>query len=59
MEILKMVIEGLTYIEIADRLCISYGTVRTHVKNIFEKLQVHNKKEATQIAIRKKWFLNF
>lgn len=59
MEILKMVIEGITYAEIADKLCISYGTVRTHVKNIFEKLQVHNKQEATQIAIRKKWFLSF
>jgi DNA-binding NarL/FixJ family response regulator len=59
MEILKMVIEGITYAEIAEKLCISYGTVRTHVKNIFEKLQVHNKQEATQIAIRKKWFLSF
>ncbi len=56
MEILKMVIEGTTYAEIADKLFISYSTVRTHVKNIFEKLQVHNKQEATQIAIRKKWF---
>ncbi len=59
MEILKMVIEGITYAEIAEKLCISYGTVRTHVKNIFEKLQVHNKQEATKIAIRKKWFLSF
>ncbi|MCS6795609.1 MAG: response regulator transcription factor [Raineya sp.] len=59
MEILKMVIEGITYPEIAEKLYISYGTVRTHVKNIFEKLQVHNKQEATQIAIRKKWFPPF
>jgi DNA-binding NarL/FixJ family response regulator len=56
MEILQLVIEGISYPEIGERLFISYGTVRTHVKNIFEKLHVKNKQEATKIAIEKKWF---
>jgi len=56
MEILQLVIEGVSYPEIGERLFISYGTVRTHVKNIFEKLHVNNKQEATKVAIERKWF---
>lgn len=56
MEILQLVIEGISYPDIAEKLCISYGTVRTHVKNIFEKLHVKNKQEATKIAVERKWF---
>ena len=56
MEILQLVIEGISYPDIAEKLSISYGTVRTHVRNIFEKLHVKNKQEATKIAIEKKWF---
>ncbi|GAB4128966.1 MAG: response regulator transcription factor [Raineya sp.] len=56
MEVLQLVIEGISYYDIAEKLSISYGTVRTHVRNIFEKLHVKNKQEATKIAIEKKWF---
>ena len=56
MEILQLVIEGISYPDIAEKLSISYGTVRTHVKNIFEKLHVKNKQEATKVAVEKKWF---
>jgi DNA-binding NarL/FixJ family response regulator len=56
MEILQLVIEGVSYPDIGERLFISYGTVRTHVKNIFEKLHVKNKQEATKIAVERKWF---
>ena len=56
MEILELVVQGLPYPQVGERLFISHGTVRTHVKNIFEKLQVKNKQEATHLAVKKKWF---
>lgn len=46
MEILNLLVEGLTYQLIADQLFISYGTVRKHVENIYRKLEVHGKAEA-------------
>lgn len=36
-EIIHLIAEGLTNQEIADRLGISFGTVRTHVYNVFQK----------------------
>lgn len=45
-EILDLLVEGETYQQIADRLFISYGTVRKHVENIYRKLEVHGKVEA-------------
>jgi two-component system, NarL family, response regulator LiaR len=47
MEILTLLSEGLTYKEIADRLFVSATTIKTHVHNIYEKLQVNNKVEAS------------
>ena len=41
-EIVKLFIQGLTYKEVANRLNLSYYTVDTHRKKIFEKLGVHN-----------------
>jgi len=37
---------GLLYKEVAERLVMSTGTVRTHVWHIYKKLQVHNRVEA-------------
>lgn len=45
-EILQRLAEGLLYKEIADRLSISPFTVRAHIHNIYEKLQVHTKVDA-------------
>ena len=45
-EILELVREGLTNREIAARLVISAGTVRSHLENIFEKLDVHTRTAA-------------
>jgi len=45
-EILQLLVDGLTYQQIADQLFISYGTVRKHVENIYRKLEVHGKMEA-------------
>ncbi len=46
MEILTFLSKGYRYKEIADLLFISIETVRTHIRNIYEKLQVHSRTEA-------------
>lgn len=42
-EIAELIVEGLTYQEIADRLYIAVGTVRTHVHHIYEKTGASNR----------------
>jgi len=51
-EILKLMARCLSTKEIADRLGISHATVRTHIQNILQKLQVHSKLEAVSMAFR-------
>ena len=45
-EILSYLVKGLLYKEIAGLLFISVETVRTHLRNIYEKLQVRTRSEA-------------
>ncbi|PZR26521.1 MAG: DNA-binding response regulator [Citrobacter freundii] len=45
-EILTLLSKGLRYKEIASQLFISIETVRTHIRNIYEKLQVRTRAEA-------------
>jgi NarL family two-component system response regulator LiaR len=52
MEILKLVAEGLTNQEIADRLVVSERTVRAHVSNILAKLHLANRTQAALYALR-------
>jgi LuxR family maltose regulon positive regulatory protein len=42
-EIVRLLAEGLSNKGIADRLCISAGTVKTHLKNLFKKLNASNR----------------
>ena len=50
LEILKLVAEGLTNTEIANRLWIAESTVRFHLGNIFSKLGARNRMEAVKVA---------
>jgi len=54
LEVLGLVAEGLNNGEIAKRLFISQNTVKNHVRNILEKLQLHSRMEAVVYAVREK-----
>ena len=49
-DVLTLLAKGLLYKEIAQKLGISFGTVRQHIHNIYEKLHVQNKTEAINKA---------
>jgi len=51
-EILEHLVAGSSYKMIARDLFISLDTVSSHVKNIYQKLQVHSKSEAVAKALR-------
>ncbi|MCL9807597.1 response regulator transcription factor [Flavobacterium amniphilum] len=44
-EVLDLLSKGKSYASIADELCLSVNTIKTHVKNIYEKLQVSSREE--------------
>ena len=54
MEVLKLVAKGMNNRDIARELFISEHTVKNHVRNILEKLQIHSRMEAVMIALRDK-----
>lgn len=51
-DVLRCLVDGRSYKEVAARLGISAGTVCSHAKSIYRKLQVHNVAEAVSRAIR-------
>jgi len=51
-ELLKLMVEGHDYKDIATKSFISYETVRTHVKHIYKKLHVASRSEAVMKAIQ-------
>jgi two-component system, NarL family, response regulator LiaR len=53
-DILKRLVEGDSYKMIADTCCISIGTVRFHINNIYKKLHVNSKSEAVIKALKER-----
>ena len=54
-EVLQCMAEGKSYSRIAEELCISPETVRSHNRNIYRKLEVASKADALKIAGSKRW----
>ncbi len=54
MEVLRLVARGMNNRDIAKELYISENTVKNHVRNILEKLQLHSRMEAVVYAVREK-----
>ena len=52
-EVLQLIAEGHSSREIAERLCITEKTVRTHRANLMDKLHLRSIAELTQYAIRR------
>lgn len=50
-EVLDLLCQGITYKGVAEKLFISDTTVKTHVNNIFQKLQVNDRTQAVLYAI--------
>jgi DNA-binding NarL/FixJ family response regulator len=53
-EILQLLTEGITMPRIAEKIFLSYHTVRDHVKNIYQKLHVASATEAVSKALKEK-----
>ncbi len=56
-DLLRQLVQGLSYQQIADKLFISHGTVRKHIENIYGKLHIHSKVEAVNKVNSHKWFV--
>ncbi len=52
-DILQELVNGLSYKKISDKLFISLDTVRSHIKNIYQKLHVNSKSEAILKTLKK------
>jgi DNA-binding NarL/FixJ family response regulator len=49
-EVFELIAQGLSNAEIADGLVLTEGTVKTHVKHIFDKLEVRDRTQAVILA---------
>ena len=54
LEVLRCMVDGLSYKMIADKLAVTFHTVNSHTKNIYEKLHVNSASEAVSKALRQK-----
>jgi len=55
-EILKAMVAGLKYKQIAEKVFLSPFTVRNHITNIYQKLHISSKAQAVKIAVSNRWF---
>ncbi len=53
-DLLKGLVEGETYVTLAEKHYISPHTVRTHIRNIYRKLHVHTRAHAVRVALEKR-----
>jgi DNA-binding NarL/FixJ family response regulator len=53
-EVLKYLVEGLSYKMIGDRMGLSFHTIHSHIRNTYSKLHVNSKGEAVSKAIKNK-----
>ena len=49
-EVLVLIAGGHSYQEIADQLCVSLSTIKTHAANIFAKMDVQRRTQAVMLA---------
>ena len=54
LEVLRLIARGMSNKDIGAELVISENTVRNHVRNILEKLQMKSRMEAAMYAVREK-----
>lgn len=54
-EVLQSIAEGKSYSKIALDLYVSKETIRSHIKNIYRKLEVSSKADAIKVANSNKW----
>ena len=55
-EILLQMTQGLTKKEIGEKLCLSHHTIDTHIRNIYNRLHVHNRCHAVAKALKERLF---
>ena len=53
-ELLRLITDGCSNLEIADKMCLGYETIKSYRKNLFQKLNVHNTLELMKKAIELK-----
>ncbi len=52
LDVLRLIAEGLSNKEMAERLCVSENTIKTHASRVFDKLGASRRTQAVQLAKR-------
>ena len=52
-EVLRYIAQGLTYVQIAEKLVVSPRTVDAHLRSIYGKLGVKSRHEAARVAVER------
>ena len=55
MEVVKLIVRGYSNKEIAQRLFVTENTMKVHVKNILNKLELRNRQQLAAYAVLKDW----